>query len=193
MRIAEEIPSIIELEEDEKIFYILHRSFLSFAFPYVAAILGITFSIVIGSIFYLFEFITEFSYILLYYAPFLLPMVIGVFSLILSLIIGIGLVIGYFYTRGHLYIVTNKRIILYITFISKNMREVKYSKITDTIFDQGPFGRIFNYSSIVLATPGMEGGSTARGLFTFFLSLKGIKDGLDVRQKILELIDITAV
>ncbi|MGQ9530067.1 MAG: PH domain-containing protein [Candidatus Bathycorpusculaceae bacterium] len=64
---------------------------------------------------------------------------------------------GYFYVQGHLYILTNRRIILLRKFITISVREIAYSEITDIIMNQGPIARIFNYGSIIPLSPGVRG------------------------------------
>ncbi len=181
MQIDEDIPDIIDLEFDEKVIHILHRKFISFIFPFLMILAIIVGSTLTGFLGILFD-----PFILFY----VLPVIIIVIGFILGTVISVGLLLGYFYCRGHVYLITNKRIIYYMKFVSKNLRELRYPKISDTVFQQGPFGRLFNYSSITLTSPGMEGGFTARGGFTFLFSIKGIENGLTIREDIIKLIDL---
>lgn len=65
--------------------------------------------------------------------------------------------VGYFYVRGHLYILTDKRIIVFRKFITASVRELTYDEITDIIVNQGPFARWLNYGSITPLSPGVRG------------------------------------
>lgn len=184
MGIDLDIPDIVELDEDEKIIHVLHRTYLSFVFPFSAAITIVNF-IIVGSI------ISQLLGTLLpLFGPMFLVVLLGGLFVPFGIIMAVGILLGYFYARGHLYIVTNRRLLFYTKFIVKILREIRYQKITDTVFNQGPFGRILGYSSISVTSPGMEGGFSPKGAITFMLSLKGIKNGLAVRETIIELIDM---
>jgi len=65
--------------------------------------------------------------------------------------------VGYFYVQGHLYILTNRRIILFRKFITISVREIAYSEITDIIVNQGPIARILDYGSVTPLSPGVRG------------------------------------
>ncbi|MBS7647275.1 MAG: PH domain-containing protein [Candidatus Bathyarchaeia archaeon] len=85
------------------------------------------------------------------------------FTLIYSVIFAIVcvfvlmLLLGYFYVRGHLYILTNRRIILFRKFVMISVRELTYHEITDLIVNQGPLARWLNYGSITPLSPGVRG------------------------------------
>jgi len=64
--------------------------------------------------------------------------------------------VGYFYVQGHLYILTDRRIIIFRKFITISVREIAYSEITDIIMNQGPFARILNYGSVTPLSPGVR-------------------------------------
>ncbi len=183
MPIDDDISEILDLDEDEKLIHTLHRTWLSVAMTIIFGALML-FLIIMGyaggNIFQLFSFAPHMVWVMLV-APFAI--------LIIGILIGVGL--GKWYAGGHLFLITNKRILFYTKFVSKNLRELRFNKITDSVFSQGPIGRIFKYSNITLSTPGMEGGMGLQGMATFFFSIKGIHDGLDIRQHIQELIDGT--
>lgn len=61
----------------------------------------------------------------------------------------LGVVMTEAYRRGHIYILTDYRIIMKKKFISREEREITYDKITDIHVRQGILGRIFNYGTIV--------------------------------------------
>jgi len=79
--------------------------------------------------------------------------VAGIFALMALL--------GYFYVKGHLYVLTNRRIVLLRRFITISVRELNYSEITDLIVNQGPLARVLNYGSVTPLSPGV------RGLYAF--------------------------
>ncbi len=181
MPIDDDIPNILELEDDEKLIHTLHRTFLSFAIPFIFGII----SFVLMIFLYIFGNLTE----LIMNFQFIIPFLFSLPFIIIVVVVAIGVVLGIWYARGHLFLITNKRILFYTKFVTKNLRELRYKKITDSVFSQGPFGRLFNYSSITLSTPGMEGGSSMQGMATFFLSIKGIRDGLTIRKDIMTLLE----
>lgn len=77
-----------------------------------------------------------------------------VFFIVLALTL--VLFIGYFYVRGHLYILTNRRVILFRKFVTITIREVAYKEITDIMVNQGPIARILNYGSVSPLSPGVR-------------------------------------
>lgn len=98
------------------------------------------------------------------------------FILLFSAIL--GLILTDIYRRGHKYFLTNYRIIAIKKFISREVREVMYDKITDIYVHQGVLGRIFNYGTIIPITESgfglgedaslaaiSAGGSSARVIF----------------------------
>ena len=180
MPIDNDIPEILELDEGEKLVHTLHRTYLSVAFTVIAAAIFIDVMIIIYSAQFVYE-----PVLMTYTLPYIIP----VYIIVPIVIIGIGLLAGKWYAGGHLFLITNKRILFYTKFFNKTLRELKFSKITDTQFEQSPFGRIFNYANITFATPGMEGSGMV-GIATFFFSIKGINDGLSIRESIIDLIEM---
>jgi len=86
--------------------------------------------------------------------------VVGLLYLVIiavAVFFAIAALIGYFYVHGHLYILTDRRIIVSTKFITISVRDVAYSEITDIIVNQGPLGRILNYGSVVPLSPGVRG------------------------------------
>lgn len=65
------------------------------------------------------------------------PVEVFVFLVLPVLIYGLG----YIYVKGHRYIITNERIIMFRKFVGILMRTVTHDKITDLIVNQGPIGR----------------------------------------------------
>lgn len=68
--------------------------------------------------------------------------------------------VGYFYVQGHLYVLTNRRIILLRKFVTISIREITYSEITDIIVNQGPVARLLNYGSVTPLSPGVRSAYT---------------------------------
>ena len=65
-------------------------------------------------------------------------------------------ILGYFYTKSHVYIVTNKRFIIYWKFLFISIRETKIEKVTDMVVNQGLWGRVFNFGDLNPITPGQQ-------------------------------------
>ena len=102
-------------------------------------------------------------------------------SIFLVIILGIvAYVLGIFYCRGHHYIITDRRIIIFVKFISISIRELEYPNITDVFLTIGPVGRLLNYGDIILVTAGLE-----YGLGSLMFSISGVRNPLEVRKIIL--------
>ncbi len=68
------------------------------------------------------------------------------------------------YRRSHRYLVTDRRVVLSKSFISRTSREVHYSKITDLAINQGLLGRLFNFGTIIpVSQSGMGLGEDTAG------------------------------
>lgn len=92
--------------------------------------------------------------------------------------------LGYFYVKGHRYIITNERIVMFRKFIGILLRTVTHDKITDLIVNQGPIGRLCNYGRISPVTAGMimpVGG--------FIFSISGVRNPYEVRDRIAKLVE----
>lgn len=79
------------------------------------------------------------------------------------LLIFVGL-IGFFtsnsYRKSHKYYLTNRRILIHFSFISVKERDVMYSKVDDLVVQQGIFGRVFKFGTIIpISASGMGTGS----------------------------------
>lgn len=80
----------------------------------------------------------------------------------------VGLILTEIYRRGHVYYITNYRMIMRKGFISKEERELMYEKITDVYVQQGLLGRIFNYGTIIpLSASGFGMGQDSATASTF--------------------------
>lgn len=159
------VPKEITLAPDEKVLMVLGRVYVSFA-------VIVTVGLIILSI------------ILLIATPFLpagiiYPLYLFCFVCLPILLYGLG----YFYAKGHRYIITNHRIIMFRKFIGILIRSVTGDKITDIVVSQGPFGRIFNYGGISPMTAGI---TMPFGMA--ILSLSGVRNPYEVRDSIAKLI-----
>lgn len=100
--------------------------------------------------------------------------------------------VGYFYVHGHIYILTNRRIILLKKFVTISLREFAYSEITDLIMNQGPIARLLNYGSITPLSPGVRS-SYARPYpymkrFSYIrVSLKDVREPSQIMNEIFRL------
>lgn len=107
-------------------------------------------------------------------------------------------IVIYFYARGHKYCITNKRIIISKTFITREIRELSYDKITDIAIKQGLLGRLFNFGTIIPLTASGLGTSSyfvtdSKGRIIksivepateSYYALKGIEDPLKAKDLI---------
>jgi len=109
------------------------------------------------------------------------------------LVLVVALLIGYFYVRGHLYVLTNRRIILFRKFITISIREVAYKEITDVIVNQGPIARILNYGSVTPLSPGVRISHALpypymRGSALFRVSLRDVNQPCKTADQLYQLI-----
>lgn len=164
--IEDKIPSQISISENEEVKMVLRRKFISILFIGIIAIIII--SLIVGIIVYAYLGNIE-IFLLVFLTP------IGV-------VIALLFLLGYPYTNGHRYIVTNRRIIIYKKFISITIRDISLINITDLILQVGIFGRIFGYGTIFPISAGLEA-AIGPGLF---IQLSGISNVFETRNNILE-------
>jgi len=144
---SESVPKEVSLLSGENVVMILKRrypSLITSIFGFLATLLALGSGSIIREISSMPNF-GEFATYYLYGI---------VFFIVLT--VAIVLFIGYFYVRGHLYILTNRRIILFRKFVTISIREVAYKEITDVIVNQGPIARILNYGSVTPLSPGVR-------------------------------------
>ncbi|MHA1314731.1 MAG: PH domain-containing protein [Candidatus Helarchaeota archaeon] len=174
------LPSQIRLFPNEKIVMVLNRKYFSFFFsvvwfPIISLIISLIFTINYSTLFGVAMSITasdpEFLSIVV-----MLFMILPFILWIITVIGVIALILGYFYTRGHLYLITDQRIIMIRIFIIIRYRELDYEDISDLVIFQGPFGRIFKYGNCRPLTLGME-----FGLSSFLSALNGIPNPHEFR------------
>jgi len=148
MVVSERLPPHVSLLQNEKIIMILRRRYPS--------IFSSILSLVVAG--FLLGGSSTIRYIAQYAGS--LEDVVGLLYLVIiavAVFFAVAALIGYFYVHGHLYILTDRRIILSTKFITISVRDVAYSEITDIIVNQGPLGRILNYGSVVPLSPGVRG------------------------------------
>lgn len=117
-----------------------------------------------------------------------------IFTVFLSIIGIIIIVITYFYRGGHKYWVTNKRIVIARTFITRSIREITYDQITDVSLNQGILGRIFNFGTLIPLTASGVGASmihtgyksTTIASTLSEYSLFGVPNPLEIRNLIMQ-------
>jgi len=61
----------------------------------------------------------------------------------------LGMILTEAYRRGHVYIITNYRIVMKKGFVRREEREIMYDKIADVYVNQGIMGRIFNFGTVI--------------------------------------------
>lgn len=118
-----------------------------------------------------------------------------VYSIVVAIVLVsvVALLIGYFYVRGHLYVLTNRRIILFRKFVTISIREVGYKEITDIVVNQGPIARILNYGSVTPLSPGVRISYTlpypyTKGFPLFRVSLRDVNQPCKTASQLYQLI-----
>lgn len=149
MTVEEPIPPQVSLLQNEKIIMRLQRRYASI---FTSVLSFITTGLLI-SLGYIIREFAQYAQSMEAYFWLFIYIIIIVFACFFALMA----LVGYFYVRGHLYILTNRRIILFRKFITISIREIAYSEITDIIMNQGPIARILNYGSITPLSPGIRG------------------------------------
>ncbi len=139
----------VSLLPDERILATLRRRYPSI-FSSILSTIAAAFLIYWWS---MFRYIIQYSGLIMEVLFTLLYAVIAIIAFIFILMA----LVGYLYVEGHLYIPTDKRIILLRKFITVSVRELAYSEITDIIVSQGPLARWLNYGSIIPLSPGVRG------------------------------------
>jgi uncharacterized membrane protein YdbT with pleckstrin-like domain len=162
------VPKEVSIAPNEKILMVLGRSYISYV---TVATIGL---FVLGIV----TAITSFS-IPSDYEWIRLPLFAFYLLILPPLVYGLG----YIYVKGHRYIITNERIIMFRKFIGILMRTVTHDKITDLIVNQGPIGRLCNYGRVSPITAGMI---MPMGAAVF--SISGVRNPYEVRDSIAKLV-----
>ena len=162
------IPKEVIIAPNEKVLMVLERHYVSYV---TMATMGlIVIWIIIGGV----SLAVPLEY---QWVTFL----IQVFAFLVLPVLVYGL--GYIYVKGHRYIITNERIIMFRKFIGILMRTVTHDKITDIIVNQGPIGRLFNYGRVSPITAGM-----IMPMGAAIFSISGVKNPYEVRDAIAKLV-----
>ena len=162
------IPKEVSIETNERVLTVLGRSYISFA---TLATVGLA---VLWGIIAIIN-----VHMPLEHRWTILPLSILCFLILPPLLY----VLGYIYVRGHRYIITNERIIMFRKFIGILMRTVTHDKITDLIVNQGPIGRFCNYGKVSPITAGM-----IMPMGAAIFSISGVRNPYEVRDSIAELV-----
>jgi len=184
MAVTEPAQKYVSLLQGEKILMTLQRRYPSI-FSSILSTAGFALIVYWWSIV---RYVTQ-------YSGFLMETMLRLFYALIVIIAGIFTLmalVGYFYVRGHLYILTDKRIIMLRKFIMVSVRELTYSEITDIIVNQGPLARWLNYGSITPLSPGVRG--TYALPYPYFrrpsyarVELKDVSDPLKVASELFNL------
>lgn len=158
-----------ELDEREKIIDVLQRNFYSFYIPRIVR--GVIFLAVYSILrFLVFSNWNQTSALFIILSNWIL--------FIWFLIFGVSMIIGSLFVKGHIFIITDRRIILIRKFLGILYREIEYKRITDLVLHQPFFGRIFNYGNLMPVSAGVEMGSVRMGIY----SIEGISNVFDIRN-----------
>ncbi|UYP48406.1 hypothetical protein NEF87_004691 [Candidatus Lokiarchaeum ossiferum] len=175
--ILTEINHIVDLEEDEQVFKTIQRTNHSYFIPKIAHnsilwIIILVIQIVLGLTFPTIKSVMGTIVLIFFYVW------LGIFL--------ISMLVGKWFVQGHMYVITNKRIIMQRKFLGILFREIEYKRITDLVLRQSLWGRIFNFGVLLPVTAGVEMGATKFGMF----SIEGIMDVFKVRNIVLDQIRI---
>jgi membrane protein YdbS with pleckstrin-like domain len=162
------VPKEVSIAPKEKILMVLGRSYISYVTVATIGLLVLGIITAIAS----FSIPSDYSWVAfalaLFYLLILPPLVYG---------------LGYIYVKGHRYIITNERIIMFRKFIGILMRTVTHDKITDLIVNQGPIGRLCNYGRVSPITAGM-----IMPMGAAIFSISGVRNPYEVRDSIAKLV-----
>jgi len=181
----EDILEYFELQPGEEIIKILKRTLKSYFIPkiihycYFGIFILIYYLVLIK---WLNSYLSENFIISNVFNPIFI--VFYIFIILFLIIAIIQMIIGYWFVRGHTYIITTDRIIMIRKFISISYREIDFKRITDLILYQSLWGRIFNFGILMPVTAGVEMGMAKMGNF----SIEGVIDVFKVRHLIMNLI-----
>ena len=162
------IPKEVMISPNEKVLMVLERHYISYVT--IATIGLIIIWILVASLG--FTIPKEYGWIMF-------PVYVFSFLALPVLVYGLGFV----YVKGHRYIITNERIIMFRKFIGILMRTVTHDKITDIIVNQGPIGRLCNYGRVSPITAGM-----IMPMGAAIFSISGVRNPYEVRDAIAKLV-----
>ncbi len=171
-QIIHEINEIVDLEDDEHIFKVIQRTNHSYFIPVIFRNIIIWIIIVLSQLAQRFIFPSINS---------IISDIVLIFFFVWLGIFILSIILGKVFVKGHIYVITNKRIIMQRKFLSILFREIEYKRITDLVLRQSLWGRVFNFGVLLPVTAGIEMGLSKLGMF----SIEGIKDVFEVRNMIL--------
>jgi len=166
--VALSVPREVSIAAGEQVLMVLGRSYISFVS--LATIgLVVLWVVMAGLNFYL---PSEAVWVM----P---PLNVFCFLVVPPLLYGLG----YVYVKGHRYIITNERIVMFRKFVGILLRTVTHDKITDLIVNQGPIGRLCNYGRVSPITAGM-----IMPMGAVIFSISGVRSPYEVRDSIAKLV-----
>ena len=166
--VALPVPKEVSIAPSEQVLMVLGRSYISFVS--LATVGLVVLWVVVAALnFYL---PSEHVWIL----P---PLDVFCFLLLPLLLYGLG----YVYVKGHRYVITNERIVMFRKFMGILLRTVTHDKITDLIVNQGPIGRLCNYGRVSPITAGM-----IMPMGAVIFSISGVRNPYEVRDSIAQLV-----
>lgn len=185
---TESVPQQVSLLPDEKIIVMLPRRYPSI-FTSILSFAAATIPIGLGSIFRYVAQYPNYAAIIMDFLYLIIIATAGFFAFMA--------IVGYFYVQGHLYILTNRRIILLRKFITISMREIAYPEVTDIIMNQGPIARLLNYGSVTPLSPGVRSPYTLpypyMKRFSYLrVSLRDVNQPSKIMNELFELIRSTS-
>jgi membrane protein YdbS with pleckstrin-like domain len=113
--------------------------------------------------------------------------------------VGLGLllfILTFFYARGHLYYITNKRVIVRKKFLSHQVTTLPMDKIVEVVAFKGPFARLFKMGdvSVTLTSGGglketmaPEPVGVTKPFYKIEKLMRGVKEPFKIRDLILQL------
>ncbi|MHA1143132.1 MAG: hypothetical protein ACTSRW_00155 [Candidatus Helarchaeota archaeon] len=180
------IPEEISLNGDESIELTYSRNLTSYILTRI--IPGIFFVLLlfiilnfIMSLFF-FTLITYSGFSIILYLQVTFVINVTLLSIFFPIIL-LAIIFARAYCNSHIYIVTNKRIIIFRKFIIITRRDVWFDRISDLLVIQGPVGRWKKYGEIQPLTPGLEVGM-AQVLHSFL----GISSPYESKKEIIKII-----
>ncbi len=125
-------------------------------------------TVVLSGLLLLFQFFSRLVEIGLPVIMALLPYVaIGIGLLVVAVVI-----LSKYHARGHLYLVTDRRVVMFKKFVSILIRDAIYGMITDVSMQQMASGRLANFGTIKIMTKGFEHAS----MFSSLISIDGVSN-----------------
>ena len=172
---AKKLDKYIDLFDNEKIIETLTRNLKSFYIPRLFR--AVIFWIIVGTLW----IIVQTSMTPAGFGQNIIENLLLGAIIIWGIVFGISMLICKPYVRGHRYVLTTSRIILYREFLGINFREIEYKRITDLVLFQSLWGRIWNFGTLLPVTAGVEMGIGKMGKF----SIEGVENVFRIRNLLL--------